>query len=297
MRIIVSGATGYIGTKLVKRLEIEGYEVYIIARKNSNVSEIGKCVKDIFCPSSYLDNYPYMEKVKPEVYINLAGYYCSRHSSENVSCLMEANIILPTYLTDAAVCAGCVCVIHTASYQQCYHGERYNPINLYAATKQSFEDILYYYTSLNKISAVTLQLFDTYGADDTRNKIFNLVRRLHDGDSINMSPGLQKLYLCYIDDVIEAYMTAIKLVAAMKRGMNKRYAVRDQEPITLKEFVEYYKKIIGKNINLNWGERQYVEREIMDPSGYGEVLPGWSPKISYWHGIQLCGEYDLALDS
>ena len=212
MNVIVTGATGYIGTKLVKRLSEEKHKVYAIVRKSSNTEEIEKYVSGIINKESYLELYSNLEQLKPDIYINLAGFYCGSHTPEQIMDLFDGNVLLPAYLTDAVVQAGCRHVIHTSSYQQCYNGEKYNPINLYAATKQAFEDILCYYTVSKQINAITLQLFDTYGVDDKRNKVFNLVRRLHDGESIKMSPGMQKLYLCYIDDVIEAYVIALDLL-------------------------------------------------------------------------------------
>lgn len=293
MKIVITGATGYIGTKLVLRLSKEGHEVYAAARQSSDTGKIKKYINGIVYTDSYLEIYEAMRKITPDVYINLAGSYCGRHTPEKIKELFEGNIILPSYLTDAVIQAGCSHVIHTASYQQCYNGEIYNPINLYAATKQAFEDILYYYSSSKQINVVTLQLFDTYGADDNRNKIFNLIRQVKEGECIELSPGKQKMYFCYINDVIDAYRKAISLLQENEMGMNKRYAVRSDEPIMLKEFVEYYIEVTGKKILLEWGKRNYMEKEIMDPSGFGEVLPDWKPLITYQEGIRLCGAYDI----
>ena len=39
-----------------------------------------------------------------------------------------------------------------------------------------------------------------------------------------------------------------------------------------------------------------MENEIMDPTGYGVVLPGWQPKVTYEQGIKWCAEYDMLKD-
>lgn len=293
MKIVMTGATGYMGTKLVQRLSKTGYEVYAVARVGSNTEKIKTYINGIVFMDPVLDMYEKIREIAPDVYINLAGVYYGRHAPEKIGEMYEGNVILPSYLTDAVVRAGCSHVIHTASYQQCYNGEYYHPINLYAATKQAFEDILYFYVSTKRVNAVTLQLFDTYGADDGRNKIFNLIRRMKEGERIELSPGEQKLYFCYIDDVIEAYVKAIGLLQEMETGIYKRYAVRDEKPISLKEFVGYYIEVTKKKVLLEWGKRSYAEKEIMDPTGFGEVVPGWSPLVSYREGIRKCGEYDM----
>lgn len=292
MNIVMTGATSYIGRKLVKRLKEEGHKIYALVRKNSKIDKIKKDA-ELICCTPYLELYEQMKNIYPDIYINLAGYYCGSHTPEQISMLCEGNFLLPVYVTDAVSAAGCRYIIHTSSVQQCYLGEQYNPLNLYAATKQSFEDVLQYYTSVQKVCAVVLQLFDTYGADDDRNKVFNYIRRMKEGEELAMSPGDQKMYFCYIDDVVEAFIRGIFLVQQQPEGFLGKYAVRGETPISLKEFAESYIGYTKRKIFPQWGKRNYMVREIMNPSGYGETLPGWKPKISYQQGIKLCGDYDL----
>lgn len=294
MRIVITGATGYIGTKLVQRLKEDGHEICAVVRKSSNMEPIKRFVKLILDGSRIEELYKGLEEFKPKVFINLAGFYCGNHNQQQIAPLIEGNITLPTYVADAAIKGGaCKYILHTSSVQQNYDGKEYYPINLYAATKQAFEDVLFYYTSIIKISAITLQLFDTYGEDDERRKVFNLVRMQKNGQTIEMSPGEQKMYFCYIDDVIEAYIEALRQLLASKAGFNMKYAVRGKEPIALKEFVNMYLEKSSRPITVVWGGRAYMEKEIMDPEGYGKVIPGWRPKVSYEQGIQKCVRHDL----
>ena len=288
MNIVMTGATAYIGKKLLKRLKTEGHKVYALVRESSDITQIKGEAEAVICCTPYLELYAKLEAVLPDAYINLAGYYCGVHTPEKVQLLCDSNFLLPMYVTDAVAAAGGKYIIHTSSAQQCYMGESFNPLNLYAATKQSFEDVLRYYTSVRAVSSVVLQLFDTYGADDTRNKVFNLVRRMHEGGEPAMSPGEQKMYFCYVDDVVDAYMKALTFVWQQKPGFYEKYAVRGENPIQLKEFVQKYIRYTGRNITPRWGEKAYMKKEIMDPAGYGRTVPGWQPKISYEEGIRLC---------
>lgn len=295
MRIVITGATGYIGSKLTCRLKQEGHEICAVVRKSSNIETLGETVKFILDGGRIEELYNGLAEFKPETFINLAGFYCGNHNEKQIAPLIEGNIMLPTYVADAAIQAGsCKYILHTASVQQNYDGKDFCPINLYSATKQAFEDVLFYYTTTGKVSAITLQLFDTYGADDRRRKVINLVRMLKDGQTIEMSPGKQKMYLCYIDDVIEAYREALRKVKTTKPGFNAKYAVRGEEPITLKDFVNHYLEKTSRPITVIWGGRSYMEKEIMNPTGYGNVLPGWQPQITYEQGIWKCAQYDLA---
>lgn len=293
MNIVMTGATAYIGKKLLRRLTEEGHKVYALVRETSNVEEIEGEAAGIECCTPYLELYDIIKAIRPEAYINLAGYYCGSHTPEKIQLLCDSNFLLPTYVADAVIAAGGKYIIHTSSVQQCYMGGAFNPLNLYAATKQSFENVLQYYTSVHAVCGVVLQLFDTYGADDTRNKVFNFVRRMREGEKPAMSPGEQKMYFCYVDDVAEAYIKALELMQQKDRGFYEKYAVRGDEPVRLREFVQKYIQYTGRNIMPQWGGREYMVKEIMDPTGYGTPVPGWKPKISCEEGIRLCGDYDL----
>lgn len=292
MNIVMTGATGYLGRKLLKKMG-GAYRVYALVREGSDINGIRGDVEGVIPCTPYLDLYDAMKEIRPEAYINLAGFYCAAHTPEKIRLLCDSNFLLPMYVSDAVITAGGKYIIHTSSVQQCFAGEAYNPLNLYAATKQSFENVLQYYTSVRAVCGVVLQLFDTYGADDTRNKVFNFVRRLEEGKTLAMSPGEQKMYFCYVDDVVEAYVKTLESMKQKEPGFYQKYAVRGREPIQLKEFIQNYIEYTGRNIILQWGGREYMMKEIMDPSGYGIPVPEWSPKISYEEGIRLCGDYDL----
>ena len=293
MKLLLTGATGYIGKKLVAKLKELNHDLYVVARPESDVSGIDNCVESIIFNTDLKKMHGQICQIRPEGWINLAGTYYGVHDVDKIAPLLNDNIVFETYVLDAVVKSGGSVVIHTSSFQQRKDGKEYSPINLYASVKQAFEDILFYYSSTEKIREITLELFDTYGSDDNRNKVFNYVRRLKAGDTLDMSPGEQKMYFCYIDDDISAYIKALEILMDKNAGFRKKYSVRGENPIELKSFVDQYIKLVGSRISVNWGKRPYMEQEIMDPTGYGIVLPGWKSEIGYEQGIQLCVEYDL----
>jgi nucleoside-diphosphate-sugar epimerase len=59
--------------------------------------------------------------------------------------------------------AGIRRLVNAGTTWQHYLGQVYDPVNLYAATKQAFEAILKFYTSTRDFQAITLELTDTYG--------------------------------------------------------------------------------------------------------------------------------------
>ena len=286
MRIIITGATGFIGNAVARRVSRE-HDVWCTVRRTSDLSKLTNVGCRYLCVDDRDTLYEKCVEIKPEIVIHLAGVFLSEHRSDNIAGMLDSNIDFPTMLFDAAYEAGCRQFINTGSCWQNYHGEAYNPVNLYAATKQAIEDILKYYVNAKEVKAITLSIFDSYGPDDSRDKILNVVARLNDGDSIGMSGGEQKMYLCYIEDIVNAYVRAINLLQNMGAGEYEKYAVRDEKAYSLKEIMNLYIKTSGKNIEIHWGERKYRKREIMDPSGWGDVLPGWHVQYPLEKGMTL----------
>lgn len=87
-------------------------------------------------------------------------------------------------------------------------------------------------------------------------------------------------------------MQALKLFCESCENVYVKYAVRGNETISLIDFVNIYMEQINCNKIIHWGGRPYMMNEIMDPNGYGVVLPGWKPIISYQEGARKCAEYD-----
>lgn len=284
MRIVITGATGYIGHFLTRSLS-NAHNIFAVVRENSNTKSIKKYIDELII---YKENEIYndMNRIKPDLFIHLAGVFYSQHSPDNIKNLLESNIIFGTILLDSVVTSGCRNIINTASYWQNYGGNTYDPVNLYAAAKQSMEDILLYYVQAKQCKAITLQIFDSYGPYDDRRKILNIIRDMKDGTQIDMSKGDQKLFYCHIQDLVNAYMHTIQLLNDMPSTQYHKYALREEQPVTLKKIIQTYLKISKKHIHINWGGCDYREREIMDPSGIGEVLPGWKPQITLEDGLK-----------
>ncbi len=284
MRIAVTGATGYIGSHLVSAF-CRKHEVYAIVRTTSETAGIQAYVKEFIVYDSE-QVYGRLAAIQPEVLIHLAGVFYGEHTADNIENLLNANLVFSTVVFDAAVSAGCKKIINTGTYWQQFAKEDYNPVNLYAATKQAAEDILMYYVKARRCSAVTLQIFDSYGPDDNRKKILNIIRELEDGARIDMSGGRQKMYYCHIEDLVSGYARALELLAEMAPGTAVRYALREEEPVMLRTLIEEFLRIQGKRLEINWGGRAYRDREIMEPAGIGTVLPGWTPRYSWQQGVE-----------
>jgi len=218
MKILVTGGTGFVGRNLVRKLVEKGYEIHCIVRLNSNVSNIDKRAK-IFRYDGNIDLLiDFFQSQKFDGVVHLASLFLASHTRYDIENLILSNIQFGVELLETCKISNVKWFINTGTFWQNYKNERYNPINLYAATKEAFEVIAKYYTETSELIFTTIKLNDTYGNDDTRNKLFNLWKKIAlSGEVLEMSPGEQIIDICHIDDVINAYELLIEYINSNKR--------------------------------------------------------------------------------
>ena len=285
-RALVTGATGFIGSYLCRRLKEAGWRVHFIVRDESQNARSASLIAGIALrhDGTAESMNRLVAKALPDVVFHLASLYLAEHRSSDLEPLCRSNILFGMQLLDAMAAHKVPYVINTGTGWQHYQNADYNPVNLYAATKQAFEDIMAYYVEARGLCAITLQIFDSYGPGDPRPKIWKLLREAT--GPLPMSPGRQKINLVHVCDIIEAYLIAAKrLMAGRVRG-HEIYALSSGKPVTLRQLVSLYSKAIGKQVRVIWGGRFYRNREVMTPWQNGRRLPGWRPKIGLEQGLR-----------
>lgn len=288
MKILVTGATGFIGQNLVKSL-VEKQNVYAIVRENSKFSKIDSRV-NIFRYNGNINTLiDFFQKEKFDGIVHLASLFLASHKSQDIPVLIDSNIKLATELLECAKLTDVKWFINTGTFWQNYQNDDYNPVNLYAATKEAFEKIAKYYTETSSIIFTTIKLNDTFGPNDTRKKIFNLWQKISkSGETLDMSKGEQIIDISYIEDVVSSYIKLIEHLNSKEafRFNQKSFVVSNKEKYTLRELAKIYEKVSGNRLNINWGAREYREREIMIPYNKGKLVPGWEQKYSLKNAIQ-----------
>lgn len=286
---LVTGATGFVGGHLARRLVRDGWQVHILSRAGSRLPdalEFSQIVSHVHDGST--DGLVRcVDQAKPDVVFHLASLFLSQHATKDVEPLMASNVLFGNQLLEAMKVNEVSLFINTGTSWQHYNNEDYNPVCLYAATKQAFEAILEYYVQACGIKAITLKLFDTYGPNDPRSKLFHLLNKAATSeDPLDMSAGEQLIDLVHIDDVTEAYVIAAQRLLKGNITEHECYAVSSGHPLPLKTLVELYAQMTKQKIPVNWGARPYRFREVMSPWNKGCLIEGWHPKIDLGKGLK-----------
>ena len=288
-RILITGITGYIGSHLARKL-LSDYEIHGLARNPLNLRYLQDIAPQIhfhIYDGTYNSMLAALKASQSDLVYHMAAYYTGAHGLEQTPKLIDSNITLGAYLLEAMSARGCAALVYASTVMAYCQGEAYCPLNLYAATKQAFSDLLTYYTDSGLLRAVTLVLSDTYGPGDQRPKVLNLVMKAaQKGERLELSDGGQDYDIVYIDDVVTAFVQAGEQLLRNQGWKNETFQVAAPEPLTLRQTVEKMLQVNGVALNAAWGQRPAAEREIRRAVRRYPPVSGWTPVISLEEGLR-----------
>jgi nucleoside-diphosphate-sugar epimerase len=230
---------------------------------------------------------------RPDVVFHLASLFIAEHRADQVAQLVASNLLLGLQLAEGMGAAGRTLLVNTGTAWQHYENEDYDPVNLYAATKEAYLDLLRFYQEAAGLEVITLELYESYGPRDPRPKLMTaLVRAARQatgeggaGARLALTDGTQRLDLVHVRDIARAYARAAERLLRGEVAGSERWAVRSGEPRSVREVVELVGRTAGKPFAAEWGVRPYRAREVMEPPER-PTLPGWRAEIPLEAGIR-----------
>lgn len=286
--MLLTGGTGFIGAELAVFLYRNHHQIHVLVRPSSDVARLRR-----LCPDAILHVHQggldslrgILRSATPGVVFHLASCFVAEHTPADVGRLVDSNVAFGAHLLEAMRLEGCGRLINTGTSWQHFHSAGYRPASLYAATKQAFEDVVEFYVDAYELRAITLKLFDTYGPGDTRRKLIPLlVNAAREGRSLGMSPGEQSIDLVHVADVVRAFHRAGNRVSGPGQG-HEIFAVSSGAPVTLRDLVALFERLLGRSMDVEFGARPYRDREVMEPWSGGRGVPGWRPEIDLESGL------------
>ena len=297
--IFLTGATGFIGSHLLKRLIKEGCNVHISIRKNSSLWRIEDFKDDFVSHKIDLNDFEavrsLIKQIKPDVIFHLAAYGVD-YRQQDIHQTIDVNINASVNLFEAFLANNGNRFIHTGScfeYGQknipISEGDFLDPTSVYGASKASSVHLLSGMAKgMQSGELVILRPFGVFGENEGLHRFVpQVIDKLKCEHAVQMTLGEQIRDYIYIDDLIDAYILAAVVplenkVEIINIGSGKGIAIKHLALIILKQ--------LGvSNDLLQFGAMPYRPDEMMylvANVGKAKSVLGWEPKVSIEKGIE-----------
>lgn len=269
--VLVTGAAGFIGANLVKRLlnEFDSVKVigidsiteyYDVRLKYERLQELSAYgdrfvfIKDSIAKKEIVESI--FTNYHPQVVVNLAAQAGVRYSITNPDAYIESNLIGFYNILESCRHHSVEHLVYASSSSVYGSNKKVpystddkvdNPVSLYAATKKSNELMAHAYSKLYNIPSTGLRFFTVYGpAGRPDMAYFGFTNKLREGKTIEIfNYGNCKRDFTYIDDIVEGVIRVIQKPPERILGKDglpippyKVYNIGNSNPENLLEFVD-----------------------------------------------------------
>jgi nucleoside-diphosphate-sugar epimerase len=295
---LVTGATGFIGRRLVARLAEEGDSVVcLVSRDRDQMSRLpqlpGVTSIDIGLAGSLRET---LENANTQIVINLAAQGVDPKSRDPGS-IMEGNAGVLINLISVLEGLSPRVILHAGSWSEYANPDGAGPIrenhpiapsSIYGAAKASAS---LFGTALARhagIPFITLRLFNVFGIGEPPMRLIPyLIDRLRASAHADLTPGNQTRDLTYVDDIVEAILLASRSTLEPFTAYN----VCSSQPTEVRWIAERVADIMDKpRTLLRFGAVPHRADEPLSVVGDNTRFvsaTGWSPRITVEDGIDL----------
>ncbi|TXT55385.1 MAG: hypothetical protein BAJATHORv1_40296 [Candidatus Thorarchaeota archaeon] len=315
MKVLVTGGTGFIGRRLIKKLVDEDHEVYAFVRSTSNRSGLPESV--IFREGDLLDSESLEEAVEGmDAVIHLAAYF--DFYPKDVDLLYKINVDGTKNLMNACVGTSVARFIYCSTtetigpvrYPPASEDTELRPQFDYGESKVLAEKAVREISSDTDLAHIIIRPTGVLGEGDLYTA-YELIKALNDGE-IPVLPGDGNKHVMYthVDDVVRGFVAALTSQSAL----NTTIILCPDEPMKYKELVEFLTNYLGvdapkrriptslakigigllspiKNRGRNtflWHTQtiQSMDEDRWYENKRAKRLLGWSPKFTMQEGLK-----------
>ncbi len=284
-KVLVTGATGYIGSHLCHRLLREGAEVHAVSRKASadDHGEIRWWRADLRDAEATRN---LLAAVQPEVVFHLAGCVTGGRGLEAVLPTLEHNLHATVNLLIALTELGCGRIVLAGSLEEPAEGGPESCSSPYAASKWAARAYARMFHTLYKTPIVNTRIFMVYGPGRQPDARFvpHVISSLLSGEAPKLTRGERKVDWIYIDDLIEGLLACAKSDDVLGGTVDLGSGCLTE----LRSVALLIAQLIGTDIRPEFGalpDRQMEQVRVADVRRTYDQL-GWQPRTSLETGLR-----------
>ena len=309
---LVTGAAGFIGSKVAEMLLADGHTVvgvdnmndyYDVRLKEYRLSELRKQPHFVFHKVD-IEDLAALDRIFAEhkfvAVLNLAARAGVRYSMENPHVYVTTNTMGTLNLLECMRKYGVKKQV-LASTSSLYAGQQMpftedlpvnTPLSPYAASKKGAELMAYSYHKLYGIDTTVVRYFTVFGPGGRPDmSIFRFIKWVDEGKPIELfGDGSQSRDFTYVDDIARGTIAACKEI-----GYEIVNLGGGNNPITLNQVIGFIETALGKKATYDYKPFHVADiTETWADISKAKKLFGWEPRISPMDGFQRCVDWYLA---
>lgn len=296
-KVLVTGATGFVGSNLVRRLINQNYEVHVLKRRNSNIWRI----KDIASKlSAYNVNIlnkgqllKILQKIKPNIIFHLANLGLYGGIDPSIDDSIKINALGTINLIESANTIDYECFINTGSSAEygnkcktMRETDRCEPLTNYAIAKLIGTQYAQSYSKRSNKPLTTLRIFSPFGPYDHPNRLIPLaILTTLKGERFILNNPYDFRDYIFIEDVVDAYLLCIK---HSQKLSGEIFNIGSGKQTNIGDLIELLKAKIGlkndiflENIPTTKKQPRVWQADITK----AQKLLQWHPQYDIYNGI------------
>jgi nucleoside-diphosphate-sugar epimerase len=294
VRALVTGAAGFVGANLVRRLLADGHEVHALVRPGGDRWRLAEVAADVHVGEADLRDADAVaaafDRARPEVVFHLGtrGAYSWQADAREI---LETNVLGTANVLDACVREETGALVNTGSSSEYgfkdhapAEGEPLEPTSVYGVAKAAGTLLCASLGRERALPVTTLRLYSVYGPWEEPGRFVPALAEaaLRGTLPALASPNVARDFV-WVGDVVDAY-----LLAASARGEGAVYNVGSGRQTTLAEAVDAARRVLGVTEEPSWGsmaDRSWdTDVWVADASKIEREL-GWRPAVAFDEGL------------
>lgn len=285
-KILVTGASGFIGSHLCRRLCKAGIDLHAISRvkRLGHESNLQWWQGDLSDSVTVRD---LVQTVKPDVIFHLASHVMGARNLENVMPTFRSNLLSTVNILTVASEVGCRRIVLTNSLEEPDPSDPTSiPSSPYAAAKWASSGYARMFHALYQLPVVILRLFMVYGpAQQDLGKLIPYVTLcLLRGEAPRLSSGQRDVDWIYVDDVVDGIIAA----AQASNVEGKTIDIGSGELVSIRNVVEHLVRLTNPTIQPVFGALAERPLEQVRKANVATALAqiGWKRKTLLREGLE-----------
>lgn len=296
-RVILTGATGFVGANLARRLVHDGHEVHLLVREGYNPWRIEAIMSSVRIHRTDLEDQAFLRdlcaRIKPQWIFHLAAHGAYSHQTD-LHRMIKTNVVGTVNLLQSCMETGFEAFVNTGSSSEYgfkdlppAENEWLEPNSHYALTKAFATMFCRYTARSNGTNVTTLRLYSVYGPFEEPTRLIPTI--ITKGLKNELPPLVQPQVardFVYVDDVVEAYLAAASISGHEPGAV---FNVGTGTQTTIEQVVELARRVLNIAAEPRWcsmGDRVWdTGTWVSDNRCIREAL-GWKPGNTFEQGFR-----------